>query len=326
MARAGILYSHVAKAANALAAAGTNPTVDNVRAALGDTGSKSTIGPLLKQWKAEHESQAAVASTGLPADLLQAVKAVHQRMEAAAQAQVEQLRDAHEQANQEAAQLLETERAGARQLRAEREALATELAQVKASLTYERDERQHAAVTIAAQKAEHDGLTQRLADRAAEVKLLTDQLAQARQQFEHFQDKAATQRQEERQRFEARIAALERELGTVHGQLQEQREDLAVLRADKGHLQARLDEATAAGAEYATRTTLLTEQLATAREMASAEHMNAQIADTRLMDAGREIEKRDARIQTLEDNVAKLQDKLGGGTAPRHAKADKKQG
>ena len=52
MARAGIIYSHVAKAAAALVAEGKNPTVDTIRAALGDTGSKSTIAPLLKRWKA----------------------------------------------------------------------------------------------------------------------------------------------------------------------------------------------------------------------------------------------------------------------------------
>ncbi|WP_169728165.1 DNA-binding protein, partial [Massilia alkalitolerans] len=52
MARAGILYSHVAKAAAQLTAAGKNATVDTVREALGGTGSKSTIAPMLKQWKA----------------------------------------------------------------------------------------------------------------------------------------------------------------------------------------------------------------------------------------------------------------------------------
>ena len=38
MARAGILYSQVAKAASQLAAAGKAPTIDMVREALGDTG------------------------------------------------------------------------------------------------------------------------------------------------------------------------------------------------------------------------------------------------------------------------------------------------
>ncbi|MDL2355123.1 MAG: DNA-binding protein [Pseudomonadota bacterium] len=32
-----------------------NPTVDNVREALGGTRSKSTIAPMLKRWKSEHQ-------------------------------------------------------------------------------------------------------------------------------------------------------------------------------------------------------------------------------------------------------------------------------
>lgn len=312
MARAGILYSHVAKAATALAAAGTNPTVDTVRAALGDTGSKSTIAPLLKRWKAEHESQAVVASTGLPADLLEAVQAVHQRLEAAAQVQVEQLRAEQEQVRQAAVQQLEAERVAGRQLRAERDALTAELTRVKAALTQERDERQHAAVTIAALRAEQDGLSQRLTDRVAEVKLLADQLAHARQQFEHFQDKAAEQRESDKQASDARTASLERELAEARGYLGEQREALASLRTEKVHLQARLDEAAiAAGAARAAQASLLAEQLASANEMASAEHMNAEVAEARFKDAGQELVQRDARIHALEQDLARLRDRLG---------------
>ncbi len=326
MARAGILYSHVAKAATALAAAGTNPTVDTVRAALGDTGSKSTIAPLLKRWKAEHESQAVAASTGLPADLLEAVHAVHQRLEAAARVQVEQLRAVHEQACLAAAQQLEAERAAGRQLRAERDALSTELAQVKAALTHERDERQHAAVTIAALRAEQAGLNERLVDRAAEVKLLADQLAQARRQFEHFQEKAAEQRESDKQGADARAAALERELAEVRGYLGEHGEAVAALRTEKVHMQARLDEALAAGAAQAGRASLLAEKLASANELASAEHMNAEVAEARFKNAGQDIALRDARIHALEQNVARLQDSLSAAAAARPPASGKKRG
>ncbi|MDR3369688.1 DNA-binding protein [Rhodoferax sp.] len=326
MARAGILYSHVAKAATALAAAGTNPTVDTVRAALGDTGSKSTIAPLLKRWKAEHESQAVAASTGLPTDLLEAVQAVHQRLEAAAQVQVEQLRAEHEQARQASAQKLEAERTAARQMRAERDAQATELAQMKAALRHEREEQQHAAVTMAALQAEQAGLTERLADRAAEIKLLADQLAHARQQFEHFQDKAAERRESDKQAADVRAAALERELAQVRGHLGDHREALATLRTEKNNLQARLDEAITVGAAHAGRASLLAEQLASANEMASAEHMNAEVAEARFKDAGQEIVQRDARIHALEQDVVRLQDSLSAAAAAKLPASGKKRG
>lgn len=325
MARAGILYSQVAKAAAALAAAGSNPTVDTVRAALGGTGSKSTIAPMLKQWKTEHEGQAVAASTGLPADLLEAVKAVHQRLEGAAQVQVEQLRAAHEQARQEAAQQMEAERAGARQLRAERGALAAELAQAKSALGHERDERQHAAVTIAALRAENDGLAQRLADRAAEVKLLADQLAQTRQQFGHFQDKAAEQRQGDRQAADARIAALERELGTVRGHLQEHREALAVLRGDKTHLEDKVAELGEAGKELARQIHEATEALGAAREMASVRQMEVEMAEQRLQAIGQGNARLDTRNAELLDQVAALKAQLASSGAAKAPAAGKRK-
>lgn len=317
MARAGILYSQVAKAAATLAAAGATPTVDAVRAALGGTGSKSTIAPMLKQWKAEHEGQAVAASTGLPADLLEAVKAVHQRLEAAAQAEVQQLRAAHDLARQEASRELEAERASGRQLRAEREALASELGQVKAALAHERDERQHAAVTIAALRAENDGLTQRLADRAAEVNLLADQLAQARQQLEHFQNKAAEQRQSDRQAAEARIAALEHELEVARGYLGEHREAIAVLRSDKARLEDKVAETGKEGKAQARQLYEAAEALGAARAMASAQRLAAETAAVRLHDAQHEIMRMRDKISALGKANGQLREQAGTPTPTR---------
>ena len=42
-ARSDVLYLHVAQAAAQLVAEGHSPTIDRIRAALGGTGSKSTI-------------------------------------------------------------------------------------------------------------------------------------------------------------------------------------------------------------------------------------------------------------------------------------------
>lgn len=310
MARAGILYSQVANAAAKLAAAGTNPTVDTVRAALGDTGSKGTIAPMLKQWKAQHQGEAAAAGAGLPADLLEAVKGVYQRLEAGAQAQVEQMRAANDKVRQEGAQELEAERATGRQLRAERDVLSAELAQVKAAFAHERDERQHGAVAIAALRAENDGLTQRLADRAAEVRLLTDQLAQARHQFDHFQEKTAEQRQSDRQGFEARIGTLEHDAKRLRTHLQEHQQAVAVLRAEKQGLQHQVERANGEAKERLGEVYTLREQLVAAREMASREHMDAAItAELRDM-TERENVRLDTTNGALLDEVAALKAQL----------------
>jgi hypothetical protein len=67
MARAGVNYTDILKAAEYIQHDGHLPTVDRVRAYLG-TGSKSAIAPLLKQWWEQNVADKNAQS--LPQDLL----------------------------------------------------------------------------------------------------------------------------------------------------------------------------------------------------------------------------------------------------------------
>ena len=218
MARAGILYSHVAAAASRLAGEGKNPTVDTVRAALGATGSKSTIAPMLKRWKEEHAGSVAEAASGLPAALVHAVRQVYDGLRADATAQLEQAALAHADALKvlqlEMAQL----HAQAKTLGVERSALAADLAHAQDEMARLRAELQTQSVLLAGTQSENTGLAQRLADRAAEVAAVNQQLTHTRTQFEHYQESNAAQRTEERQSFERRIVQQDHELGQLRQQ------------------------------------------------------------------------------------------------------------
>ena len=300
MARAGILYSHVAKAAAQLTAVGKNPTVDTVREAMGGTGSKSTIAPLLKQWKAKHEGEVAAAGAGVPADLLDAIKGVYERVQVGAQVQVEQLRIEHQLAAQVAAQTAKTLRNELRQLGIEREALEAELDSVKATLAREQAARHQDAVAIAALESEKEGQAQRLTDRAAEVRELAAQLAQARRQFEHFQEASAAQRQEDKHSYEARIARTEQEAATLRVNLQDGREALAVLRSEKAHLEHALTEQLDVAREQARKLYDATEALTSVREMASSRQFEMEMAEERLGHAQQANVRLAARLAELE--------------------------
>ena len=78
MARAGVTYHDVAKAAEAIRSQRQEPTVDRVREHLG-TGSKSTIAPLLKRWRSDNGEAADIG--GLPNDLIEVVKSLHERVQ-----------------------------------------------------------------------------------------------------------------------------------------------------------------------------------------------------------------------------------------------------
>lgn len=314
MARAGILYSHVANAAAQLTAAGNNPTVDTVRVAMGGTGSKSTIAPMLKQWKAQHEVAAAGAS--LPADLLVAVQGMYERVQESATAKVEQLRVEHQQAAQEAARAVEVLRAEGRQLVAEREALAGELTSVKATLAREQAARQKDAVASAALESEKDGQVQRLADRAAEVRELADQLAQARRQFEHFQDASATQRQDDKSAYETRLSRTDLEAATLRTYLQDSREALAVLRSEKAHLEHTLAEQLDVAREQARKLYQATEAMTGAREMARNRQFEMEMAEERLGHAQQANVRLEARSAELESANVMLKTKAAA-SAPK---------
>lgn len=288
MARAGILYSHVAQAASRLAAAGTNPTVDNVRAALGGTGSKSTIGPMLKQWKSEHQEAMAAAGAGLPADLLQAVGNVYDRLQDAARVQLDQVRADYQQAEKDAAQARNTLLTERNSLSEQRDALAVELANARAALVDEQAARREHAVTIAALEAEKAVQAQRLTDRAAELKGLADQLAHSRRQLDHFQDAIANQRQQEKQAYEVRIARLESETATLRGQLQEGREQLVATRSEKIRLEHVLTEQSDELKEHRRILHEQTEALASARALASVQQFEIDMYAERLDKAERE--------------------------------------
>ncbi|MEB0136536.1 DNA-binding protein [Actimicrobium sp. CCC2.4] len=225
MARAGILYSDLANAAARLVAEGKNPTVDSVRVALGSTGSKSTIAPLLKRWKVEHQDAVVdiAQGLGLPGPLLQAMKGIHEKLQDDVQQQLEQARDAHHVAllaAHDATQQAEDEK---RVLQEGKAALSTELDQVRESRTKLDAQYQAMAIRQAALQAEQDGTQQRLLDRAAEVTALNDQLTQARTQFDHYLDAAAEQRAQERQAAEQRVLRVEQELAGLRQQhLQQQ--------------------------------------------------------------------------------------------------------
>lgn len=236
MARPGIMYVHVADAAARLAAQGKNPTIDSIREALGGTGSKSTIAPLLKRWKAAHQDTVAQAELGLPVELVLALKGVYEKVQADAALryqQAEQIHQAKTIALQEKLQ----------QAFAEQEALcnahdgqARALAAANARIQLQDETVHRQDVVLASLGSEKIGLEQRLADRATEVTSLTQQLQQVRVQFEHYQESVAQQRAGELQAAEQRHNRLEQELAELRQRQLVQQARLGEVQAQEQHL------------------------------------------------------------------------------------------
>lgn len=226
MARTGITYAEVDQAASNLAMDGKNPTVDAVRAALGGTGSKSTIAPMLKRWKSAHLEQTLEQQSGLPAELLIVVKGLHEHVQQDANRQVQAAQAAAEAVVAECRQQLAEAHAATADLSDKMHALESGLSQEKAR--HQQLEAAHHALqlTCASAEAQSAGLLQRLADRQGEVENLNRQLNQSRAQFEHYQEAAAMQRASERDEVQQRNNRMEQELNELRRSLASQQKTL----------------------------------------------------------------------------------------------------
>jgi hypothetical protein len=208
MARLGILYSDVIKAASQLSESGKMPTVDGVREALGGTGSKSTIGPMLKRWKEENQEVAQAAGSGLPAALLSAVKGIHENIQSEADQKIDLLRQQHEI---DLAELIVQRH----QLLAEKHSLLGENTLLSDQLSEQKKfemkiEAENLSLKISVQNSqtENTGMKLRLQDRTTEITALGEQLNLSRIQFDHYHAASATQRAEDKQSYERKIEQL----------------------------------------------------------------------------------------------------------------------
>ena len=244
MARHGITYHQVAKVASQLCEDGKNPTVDNVRQALGSTGSKSTIAPLLKQWKIEHQKVVVESDTGWPVELLQAMKSVYEKLQADAKQELEVTRDEHHIALQAMTDQMNALKAENSALSMSNAGLSINLQQTTDDFAALQQKQEALNLNLATLQSDHVGLQQRLLDRSTEIAALNQQLTQARIQFEHYQESITAQRAAERQAAEERLARQERDMEVARSQLMgqhatiaQQEEKISALHIEKNQLQ-----------------------------------------------------------------------------------------
>lgn len=239
MARAGVTYTEVAKAAETLKQQGQDPTIQRVRGLLG-TGSNSTLNKHLKQWKSTHLEEG--GASGLPDDLLRTVKSLHESIQGNAELKIEEvtkelnaviddLRD-----NLTAAQEQNNELAhNNEQLTQQNEELSNQLEIAnKDNLTYQlKQEQLEQNVT-------------RLTSELAEEKESTKQL---QSHIEHYQEKIAEDRQQERnqhqlaqQQSQNYIDQLTSELSTLRNQEEQSSAAASNLEKENATLQQKLSE------------------------------------------------------------------------------------
>lgn len=233
MARGGLYKSDVQKARDALRAQGKHPSVDAVRVALGNTGSKTTIHRHLKELE-EEEGQGLGVKVAVSEALQDLIGRLAARLHEEAEAVVTE-------AQQRFAAQLHERTAALEQARQEAIALSNQLQRTDATLHEEQTAHASAqqALTervtdIAQLKERIVGLTARVAEHEAHTKSLEEKHAHAREALEHYRTSVKEQREQEHRRHEHQVQELQVALRQANEALTTKNHELLQLNRDNG--------------------------------------------------------------------------------------------
>ena len=239
MARSGLYKSDVQKARDALIAQGMNPSVDAVRVALGNTGSKTTIHKYLKEIAAEDGGKRASISDALR-DLVERLAA---RMREEAEEGIAALRvesDAKTVAHTVAMQAVQMENSQLRTRMLELEAALEKQGGVL--VASQADHQRESTIRLVAEQQVAD-LTQRLAENEAHRKSLEEKHLHTRQTLEHYRQSVREQREADIRRHEQQVQQIQAELRLAQQTIAIKQDDITRLNQEGAKLVAELSHA-----------------------------------------------------------------------------------
>lgn len=235
MARSGLYKSDVQRARDSLRAEGKNPSVDAVRVALGNTGSKTTIHRYLKELE-EEEGQGPGAKIAISDALQDLVGRLAERLHVEAETMVAQAKERFQAELHERTQALE-------QARQEAGNLSVQLQRTETALQTEREASEAARGEVASRTTELAqlqeriaGLTARLAEHESHARSLEEKHQHAREALEHYRTSVREQREQEQRRHEQQVQELQVALRQANETLTAKNHELLQLNRDAGRL------------------------------------------------------------------------------------------
>ena len=236
MARGRLYKSEVQSARDKLLREGTNPSIDAVRIALGNTGSKTTIHRLLKEIEADEADAAAVTGEAV-SEALQALVgqlAGQLRQEAEATVAAGQARaDASVQAAEaEIGRMTAQARDASEQI----QRLQTALDGTQQRLVSADQALRDRDTVIVGLHERTAGLERQLAEREAHLASMDAKHQQARDALDHFRLASREQRETEARQHEQAVQALQVELRRATESVAAKNDELLTLNRDNARL------------------------------------------------------------------------------------------
>lgn len=235
MARAGINKALVQKARQSLLAKGLNPSIDAVRTALGNTGSKTTISRYLKEIEA-HDSKPNSTNESLSKELSALVESLVGRIQ---EEGTETLVQAQAEFDE---QRLTLEReAVARQ--AELDNLTQQVSTLNEALQLQAQELQTCQSSLQTEITRNARISQscidlelRVQEKDAYIQSLEEKHVHARNALEHYRTAVKEQREQDQRRHEAQLQQVHTELRQLQQTLIVKQDELGRLNRDNERL------------------------------------------------------------------------------------------
>lgn len=211
MARGGINKALVQRARQALLARGEHPSIDAVRAELGNTGSKTTIHRYLKELD-ETDPRQAGGHQQLSAELGDLVARLAERLREEAESELRVAQDLFAAERASLMQQVGQERVRIGELEQRCAGLEQTLSSEQAAHQQLRGQAQQMQVELARLDQLQRDQQMRLDEREAQIRSLEDKHQHAREALEHYRTAVKEQREQEQRRHEGQVQQLQVEL------------------------------------------------------------------------------------------------------------------
>ncbi len=235
MARAGLYKTEVLKARDSLIAQGKHPSVDAVRVALGNTGSKSTIHRYLKELEAEAASRPP-AGVVISDALRSLVGQLSARLAEEADTRIAEIQARCDASVQKAAEALASQEREGRTLSDRLQRTETALQQEARAHQVTTDALRERYTQVTALEERVAGLEARLTEQATHIQSLEQKHSQAREALEHFRQSAKEQRDTESRRHDHQVQTLQVELRQAQELVNGKNQELLQLNRDNARL------------------------------------------------------------------------------------------
>lgn len=210
MARGGITKEAVEQARNAILARRESVSIDAIRIELGNTGSKTTIHRYLKELE-EAEGKAQI-TTSLSEELSFIVEKMSGRLQQEANEVIETERAQHHEALRERDERYEQLRQELLETQSHRDELMTKLDQLAHESKALQANIDTQKLTIERLTTNEEAILIRLTDKEQQIASLEEKHSQSRSALEHYRNSVKEQREQEQGRHESQVQRLQLEI------------------------------------------------------------------------------------------------------------------